>query len=343
MMFSAKLWFLLRILISLMLSGVSTSAQPKACELNLSPPADIDAETFYVDPKGSVASPEIVERNRVAMQALDGAIWQVTQRSNWFLQTRESSEARCATQMLAVFAKRDAMLGVVNSRQARVERLWRATGLAVIYLTERRFAAHPDQDLIDRWIRRLAFAVRDDFKLVRNNGRYWLGLLSYSAGLAVRDRRLIDAGLQDYRDGLASIGDDGSLSEEMKRGRKALHYHNFAVAPLVELAEIGEVHGLPLYDEAGGALRRLAVKVCSGVLDIKSFNSGDVQDPIGVKDLVWLAFYARRFPGSLACDGVGFEHRNPALGGNLDLLAHYWAECLLADRVGSRQRRCGEE
>jgi poly(beta-D-mannuronate) lyase len=72
--------------------------------------------------------------------------------------------------------------------------------------------------------------------------------------------------------GIADVRADGTLPLEMERGPLALHYHAFALPPLVMLAEIGAANGVPLYDENDGALRRLADRVLRGMEDPSSFE-----------------------------------------------------------------------
>jgi len=57
------------------------------------------------------------------------------------------------------------------------------------------------------------------------------------------------------------------IALEMARGTRALHYHLYALAPLVPLAEFGEANDLDLYAHASGAIHRLV-----------SFSVGDLQD-----------------------------------------------------------------
>jgi poly(beta-D-mannuronate) lyase len=294
---------------------------------NLHPTQDISAETFYTDAVGSVVDQQIVERNRVSLQLLDGAIHQLNLKANAFLAERREADARCAIAMLGVFAKSNAMLGTMHSRQARVERLWRAAGLGVIYFTQQKFAAEADRRLIDPWIKRLAFAVRDDFRQIANNGRYWVGMLVYSVGLATADAELTETGRAYFRDGMNAITAEGLLPEEMRRGQKAIHYHNFALSPLVVTAEIGELSGDKLYEERDGAIHRLAKRVCTAVNDAASFpERAGPQHKVRPHEMLWLAFYARRFPLRLECERGPHNYRSPTLGGNLDLLAQYWLE-----------------
>ena len=72
--------------------------------------------------------------------------------------------------------------------------------------------------------------------------------------------------------GVAQIEPDGSLPLEMRRGQRALHYHLYAVAPLVYLAEFGEDNGLNLYAEHNYALKKLAVLSTQGLEDNSFFT-----------------------------------------------------------------------
>ena len=56
-----------------------------------------------------------------------------------------------------------------------------------------------------------------------------------------------DWAMAAYDNGVNQIRPDGTLPLEMARGRRAFHYHLYALAPLVLLAEFGEANQLDLY------------------------------------------------------------------------------------------------
>jgi poly(beta-D-mannuronate) lyase len=88
----------------------------------------------------------------------------------------------------------------------------------------------------------------------------------------------------------------------MKRGQRALHYHLFAAAPLVYLAEFGEDNGLHLYAEDNYALKRLAKVSTQGIMDNSFYvkATGIAQDtPHGsptAEQISWAKIYVARFP-----------------------------------------------
>ena len=95
---------------------------------------------------------------------------------------------------------------------------------------------------------------------------------------------------------------DGSLPQEMRRGQRALHYHLYALAPLVYLAEFGEENGLQSYAECDYAIKRLAT-LCVQGLDDNSFfvkATGIAQDtpngPPAAEQISWAKIYLARFP-----------------------------------------------
>jgi poly(beta-D-mannuronate) lyase len=99
-----------------------------------------------------------------------------------------------------------------------------------------------------------------------NNHIYWAGLAVAAAAIANNDHDAGQWAIYTYRMGLANIQADGTLNAEMNRAQMALHYHLYALAPLIMMAELGEANGIDLYSENGGALHRL-VKFCVAGLE----------------------------------------------------------------------------
>jgi poly(beta-D-mannuronate) lyase len=88
---------------------------------------------------------------------------------------------------------------------------------------------------------------------------------------------------------------------ELDRGQMALHYHFYALAPLIMLAEFGETHGLKLYAERNYAIKRLVARWIAGLQDPSFFQkrTGVTQVTtarIGAGQISWAQPYTRRFP-----------------------------------------------
>ena len=91
----------------------------------------------------------------------------------------------------------------------------------------------------------------------QNNHLYWAGVELAAIGVVADDRKDFDWAMATYDNGVDQIQRDGALPLEMARGSRALHYHLYALAPLVLLAEFGEANHLDLYAHANGAIHRL--------------------------------------------------------------------------------------
>lgn len=246
----------------------------------LAPVRDLLGVSFYVDKSHSVADPALKKQNEEAVRPVRTFVETVTGLADGWVRSSPANPryAALALEQLAVWAATGALLGQVN-KQGDYERKWTLGSLALAFLKIRsapgldaaKVAATAD------WLSKLAAAVMPAYEDLansasRNNHAYWAGLAVSTAGVAADDRRLFDWGMSRARIGIAQVRADGTLPLEMERGPLALHYHAFALPPLVMLAELGAANGLSLYDEADGALRRLADRVIRGMEAPASFE-----------------------------------------------------------------------
>ena len=130
---------------------------------------------------------------------------------------------------------------------------------------------------------------------------YWAGVELAAIGVAANDRRDFDWGMAAYDNGVNQIRPDGTLPLEMARGSRALHYHLYALAPLVLLAEFGETNGVDLYAHASGALHRLVNASVAGLHDPAPFEKAtgvnqEVPKVVSGDQIGWAPPYVRRFP-----------------------------------------------
>jgi poly(beta-D-mannuronate) lyase len=246
----------------------------------VAPVRDLIGVTFYVDKDHSIADPELKKQNEEAVRPVRSFVMTVTWLADGWMRSSPAKPAYAtlALQQLSAWATAGALLGNVN-RQGSYERKWTLGSLALAFLKIRDAPGlDPGKLAVTRdWLSKVAYAVTPPYEnpkssISRNNHAYWAGLAVAATGIATNDRRLFDWGLSRARMGIRDIQADGTLPNEMARGRLALHYHAFALPPLVALAEIGEANGLHLYDENGGALRRLADRVIRGMEAPASFE-----------------------------------------------------------------------
>lgn len=283
----------------LLMTAVSSSpARADACP---QPPAaipDLDMARPYTDAAGSVASDDLKARHAAEAAPLKHFLTHVTRDAD------RPETAECAARWLEAWAAAGALLGEMRSKQAEYERKWDTAGLALAYLKVRDRATAAQRAVIEPWLKALAAESRrffDEPGHKRNNHWYWLGLGLGAVALATDDAPLWSTAHAIYRDALADIAADGTLPHELSRGARALHYHDFALMPLVVLAELAAARGEDWYGEQAGALHRLADVVFAGIADPAAMErmAGVTQErPVNL-GAGWPRLYAARHGGRL--------------------------------------------
>lgn len=229
-----------------------------------------------------------------------------------YVATGSRPAAACVLQILSAQAAAGAMTGTAASNQSYYLRNWTLGSLAVAFLKVRGSqAGTPAQRAaIAGWLTVLARDTQSYFTERharntndgRNNHYYWAGFAVMASGIAANDRGLYNWGIDTYRYGVSQITPDGTLPLEMFRGRRALHYHLFAAAPLVTMAEFAEANGQDLYSIDHGAIHRLVDRCVSGLQNNSWFaaQTGQPQDEPGSRllssDVSWMQPYQKRFP-----------------------------------------------
>lgn len=258
-----------------------------ACELP-PPVSTIDPPGFYDD---AAAYAQAVKPMRDFVSRLN--------------KSADQNDWSCALALLESWAKADALMGHISGYQGYYERSWAGTDFAMVILRmPPDFAARNATafDAIDPWLERLAVATRNAEAInhLHNNLVYWAGLDLIAIGTVTRNESLIDSGLLRVRQGIHDIGPDGALEREVKRGERALHYHTFALIPLVFAAELVQQRNIDLYRENNGAIGRLANLVIGAVENPSTFTKitpiKQVLFPWTFQDeLCWMEPYFRRF------------------------------------------------
>jgi poly(beta-D-mannuronate) lyase len=110
----------------------------------------------------------------------------------------------------------------------------------------------------------------------------------------------------------------------MRRQEMSLHYQNFAIMPLVMIAELAQRQGVDAYDMVSNGHRlRDAVDFLLDALDDPSLvrhYEPLPQRPIDPSDFAWMAYWQRRFPDPRIPRLMPAELFNRRLGGGVTAL-----------------------
>jgi poly(beta-D-mannuronate) lyase len=273
---------------------------------------DLTTDGFYSDSKSSIIDPEKWKAYVASAGPVKELGQEIVDAADAYRTTGSRDAAECAIQHMEAAARDGVVTGKMSSNQAYYVQGWVIGATAIAYLKVRDSGlALPEQkrDILS-WIVKVVQQTVDYYDTRRrketgdsqNNHLYWAGVEISAAGIAANDQKLFDWGIDAYRAGVAKIESDGSLALEMRRGQRALHYHLFAVSPLVYLAEFGEDNGLNLYAEHNYAIKKLAVLSAQGLVDNSYFvkAAGTAQDtPKGsptAEEISWAKIYVARFP-----------------------------------------------
>ena len=292
--------------------------------------ADDSESRSEIDPEAAAAATE-------ALKPVDDFLRDLARRANAALDGSDPGAAACLEGQIAAWARADA-LAALDSRTARLTVGARLAGFALALLQ----APPPEGEarrLIDAWLTRrlheqIAFWEEDAPDGARiGNLRAWAALAAAATAARTGDPALRYWAASSAAYVLCGAAPDGSLPQEMRRGRLALQYQLHAITPLTVTALLLERQGLPLTGVCDAALDRAVGFALSDLDDgaqsaalsgaAQSFFDGS--DTLEDFHLAWIEAYLRLSAASHAAAAEALiQPRRPLtyskLGGNQTLI-----------------------
>jgi poly(beta-D-mannuronate) lyase len=286
---------------------VHATNAPYTCPAIVHLSRDLTTEGFYSDGKGSIIDPVKWKAYAASSGPYKNLGQVVVDAADAWRSTGSRAAAQCAVEHTVAAAKDGVFTGKMSSHQAYFVQGWVIGAIAIAWLkVEDSGLETPQRDkLVQPWLVNVVHQTMNYYDVLthaKNNHLYWAGVEAAAIGVAANDRKVFEWAMNTYKVGVDQIQPDGSMPLEMRRGRRALHYHLFALAPLVYLAEFGEVNGLHLFAEDDHALARLERLSVDGLHDNSFFvqHSGEQQDlPEKVpaaEQISWGVIWQKRFP-----------------------------------------------
>jgi len=245
--------------------------------------------------------------------------------------------ANCIYARAAVWAKANALRNL-DSNTSRLTIGSRYSGLALTLLqAERHSDRYSDIRLVRNWLADLMYDQMEFWEQgpsgdKTGNLRDWSALAVSAIAKLTNDEVLRGWSAWSVRYVLCTANPDGSLPQEMTRGKLALHYQLHAVAPLVVATVLLDGQGIELKNICDKALSRAVNFALNDLSDgkmsraitgeVQSFHQDGPNPEIDGFRLAWLEAYLRLFP-SRSLDSFAEEYRPLSyskLGGNQTLI-----------------------
>jgi poly(beta-D-mannuronate) lyase len=265
------------------------------------------------EPVGYLSMPAFYENRtgwRKANAPLERFEHHVTHMAELYVTRADNSYAECLAKALNEWAELGSLLSFDyhgNSKQAWYAIAWTASSAAMAYsiVKDNPSIKLEMKDKIEIWLRKVVkkqISYPGGAISCCNNHSYWRGLEAAITGVVTNDNNLFRYGIKRYIHAINSMNKNGSFPLEMARGRRALYYQNFAILPLVYIAEIAARQGYDLYGlSIDGKDLHLAITFlmnCIQNKDIVKRYTTSIQDTSftwGGKELNWMEPYNKRF------------------------------------------------
>jgi poly(beta-D-mannuronate) lyase len=243
--------------------------------------------------------------------------------------------AACVMENVLVWARADA-LSRLSTQGANLSAPSRVGGIAFAYAAALKVLPQPEgRAEIEAWLLARArqtmtwFDTEAPPRASQNNLRAWAGLAVTRVGLILDNPSLVNWGAASARLVACTAEADGSLPNEMWRGRLALHYQLHAVAPLVVTAALLQDREPDLITACDRAIPRVVRFTLDGLQNPAAVEkiTGKKQSVGGSRkardfELAWIPAYLSLDPDPKIAEllsGVK-ELGNTKLGGDQRLL-----------------------
>jgi len=293
---------------------------------------DGDATRSEIDPEAEQAAED-------AIAPVDDFLRDLVRDANDVVEGDDDADADCVLSRIADWARADA-LSDLGSDAARLTIGSRIAGFGLVL--SQVLPATTDVEAADDarlWLTglmtdQMAFWDNDAPPGARNgNLRAWAALGGASVAALTDDAAIRDWSAASITHVLCTVAPDGSIPQEMTRGRLALSYQLHAIAPLVVSSLLLEQQGQPVAQSCDGALGRAVLFTAMDMLSGEATRAitGEEQslfdgsDELEAFHLAWIEAYLRLpdMPGQTDLDRLAEDWRPLSyskLGGNQTLL-----------------------
>jgi poly(beta-D-mannuronate) lyase len=227
------------------------------------------------DESRSEIDPEAAEEAGDAIRPVDDFLRDLADTANEVFEedADQTAIADCVLSQIGVWARADA-LSDLSSETAGLTAGSRIAGFSLVLMQVLPFARNADDvAVVKDWMRRMMQAqtafweTEAPDRARQGNLRAWAALAGASTAAILDDTALRAWSAWSVANVLCSADPDGSLPQEMRRGRFALHYQFHAIAPLVVSTALLKEQGIDLRATCDDALSRVVAFAMNDIDD----------------------------------------------------------------------------
>lgn len=248
-------------------TGTAIAQATGTCPETPPPVVTLDYASRYAEDDAARATldPDRAAEAEAALAPLDAFIDDLVAETGALYEGRSRSRAAaaaCIVGSLGVWAQADA-LSKLETETVKLTIGSRYAAFAMVLWQTLPYAPdHPDRTVVLAWLERrvreqMVFWPEAPSGSLLGNLRAWAGLAAAAVSVQSTDTLFRDWAAVAVHDVVCSADPDGSLPQEMSRGRFALHYQLHAIAPLVAASVLLERQGVPVSSDCDGALHRV--------------------------------------------------------------------------------------
>jgi hypothetical protein len=212
------------------------------------PPASFILPNYYENARADYSSAERQKAFRDATSPVMEYIDAIVRSSDASLIATKNQKQvieECIVHNLSAWAEAHAFVQTPINSQGRAIRTFEAVGLCIAYL---KIVGEPGQHpIIENWLGELGWTIWRENRNFHQNIEYWsAAAVSICSGLIKKNADAMHIGAAVFNSAMLDIAKNGSLPNEMKRGSRIVHYHQFSLMGLLLILNISEANSIEL-------------------------------------------------------------------------------------------------
>lgn len=267
----------------------TTAGIRKECGDSFSVPVNLAVSGPYPYVKGSthsVYSEQLFNQYLSVIGPIEDRVKEINALTESYLTEDNVNAGKCAVELIDEWARNDGLLGEMKTvdtpYQSYFSQKLTIAGLSAAYFRVQNLASKDEHVRISWWLSKAVesqkYFWRTTPNMTLNNHYVWAGVGAMQVGIITGDKENIKWAKRTFDHLVGTVNSRGFLFHETQRGNRALHYHEYAVIPMLYMVQLSKLIGEDWGDSPRFQL--LVTTVVSAMYDpsLMQKENGHVQD-----------------------------------------------------------------